>query len=477
MPSLAELLGLAPPSAPWSSYLAPSSGSGTPWWLQATGLQPNAPFAGPLAASPDVAPRIAPDIANGGWLGGVLAARNAARSPTSGGILQGAVPDMSQDAVRATASAPLTGAFTSGFGVIDPLTAFGLPAGASAMPPRSDGSLPWPSQDAGKLDASTGSCAPWRSVQVSVDPWQAPIFEPPNMSPLGWSIAPGRDGRTTSAGAAQAPPTAVADADPPRSALADFFESIPRGFLSGLADTASASGQAAQIEMQQPVDVPSADSATDILEQNVTGPLPRPQGTAGQYGATVGGFLGNPGSYLFPGGIGAKLATAVTGALGSEAAGQLTKGTWAEPFARIGGAVLGGGLGASALQRGAAAAESAANAVRRLGPEGAAMPRQSPASVVSPTGQMHHAISRKVYSALEDHPNLKGLYVYRDRRFETQAIDLAAHKGYETWHRQLDDEIANHIRRDSTMTPQQFEDYLRSRYARPDLLARFPKGL
>ncbi len=465
MPSLAELLGLAPPSAPWNSSLAPPSASATPWWLPAAGLQSNPPFADPLAASPNAAPHIAPDVANGGWLGGVLAARNAARSPTSGGILQGAVPDAGEDTAPATASAPLTGAFPFGVGVIDPLTAFRQPAGSSVTPTLSslwDGSRPWPSQGSGR---------------VPLDPWQAPIFGALNTSPLGWSIAPGDDAQTTQASAAQAPPTTVAATDPPRSALADFFESIPRGFLSGLAETASASGEAAQTEMQQPVDVPSADEATDILEQNVTGPLPRPQGIAGQYGATVGQFLGSPGSYLFPGGIGAKLATAVTGGLGSEAAGQLTKGTWAEPFARITAAVVGGGVSASAIQRGAAEAEAAANAVPRLGPPGAAMPRSSPAPVVSLTGQVHHAISKTVHEALEGHPNLKGLYAYRDPRFATRAINPAAHKGWETWHRQLDNEIANHIKKDSTMTPEQFEDYLRSRYARPDLLARFPKGL
>lgn len=55
-----------------------------------------------------------------------------------------------------------------------------------------------------------------------------------------------------------------------------------------------------------------------------------PQTTAGEYAQTVGEFVG--------GGSGARLGT-IAG-IGSEAAGQLTEGTAAEPFARLGGALL-----------------------------------------------------------------------------------------------------------------------------------------
>ena len=79
--------------------------------------------------------------------------------------------------------------------------------------------------------------------------------------------------------------------------------------------------------------------------------------------------------------------------------------------------------------------------------------------------------------ALETHPNLKGVYKYRDNRFVTQAIDEAAHKGYQKWHISLDKEIAEHIIRDRTLTPATFEAYLRQRYADPKLLAIFPNGL
>lgn len=93
------------------------------------------------------------------------------------------------------------------------------------------------------------------------------------------------------------------------------------------------------------------------------------------------------------------------------------------------------------------------------------------------TGQDHHAISKKVHNALEEIPSLAGRYRHRDPRFVTQAIDKDAHTGYQTWHRDLDDEIAEHIRGSGEMTPEGFEQYLRNRYRDPDLLARFPNAL
>lgn len=93
------------------------------------------------------------------------------------------------------------------------------------------------------------------------------------------------------------------------------------------------------------------------------------------------------------------------------------------------------------------------------------------------TGQMHHGISRTVHKALEAHPNLKGLYGARDSRFVTQAKDLASHRGYDTFHRNIDAEVAGWVRGNPNATAQQFESYLRGVYQRPDVLTRFPGGL
>jgi hypothetical protein len=92
------------------------------------------------------------------------------------------------------------------------------------------------------------------------------------------------------------------------------------------------------------------------------------------------------------------------------------------------------------------------------------------------TGQKHHPISKAVHTELENHPNLKGHYKHRDPRFVAQGKDLSAHNGFENWHRDLDNEIAKWIRDHKQATPASFERYLRERYARPDLKARFPNG-
>lgn len=93
------------------------------------------------------------------------------------------------------------------------------------------------------------------------------------------------------------------------------------------------------------------------------------------------------------------------------------------------------------------------------------------------TGQIHHGISRQVHKALEQHPNLKGVYQARDPRFVTQAKDAASHQGYQQWHRNLDAEVSNWVRSNPNATPQQFENYLQLRYSQPDLSGRFPNGL
>jgi len=99
--------------------------------------------------------------------------------------------------------------------------------------------------------------------------------------------------------------------------------------------------------------------------------------------------------------------------------------------------------------------------------------------VVKLTGQLHHAISAKIHKALERHKKLKGKYKYRDPRFTTRAIDSDAHRGYQTWHRNLDDELADWISHPDQkyLTPAQFEAKLREIYNRPALLERFPMGL
>jgi hypothetical protein len=100
-----------------------------------------------------------------------------------------------------------------------------------------------------------------------------------------------------------------------------------------------------------PASILQGPSSQDLQSkvENVTGPLYKPQTTAGEYAQTGAEFL--PGMIGGPGSIGAKLLTRVAApALASETAGQLTEGTGAEPYARVGGALLGGFGASKAMQ-------------------------------------------------------------------------------------------------------------------------------
>ena len=91
-------------------------------------------------------------------------------------------------------------------------------------------------------------------------------------------------------------------------------------------------------------------------------------------------------------------------------------------------------------------------------------------------GQIHHVISTKVARAVDDHPILSGLFAKRDNRFITQAIDGAAHRGYQRWHRELENEVVDWIRRNHDKNGDDFLAYLKALYERPDIKASFPNG-
>jgi hypothetical protein len=98
--------------------------------------------------------------------------------------------------------------------------------------------------------------------------------------------------------------------------------------------------------------------------ESATGPLYEPQTRPGRYAQTVGEFA--PAAVMGPGGVARNLATlAVVPGVASEAAGEATKGTPAEPWARTGAALV-TGLGASVLAR----PGTAARALERQLPEG-----------------------------------------------------------------------------------------------------------
>lgn len=102
----------------------------------------------------------------------------------------------------------------------------------------------------------------------------------------------------------------------------------------------NAAGSVGKMTMGPLANAPTSEQLQGSVE-GVTGEFYKPQTTAGEYANTVGQFV--PGAVMGPGGAVRKTAMAVVPGIASEAAGQATEGTAAEPYARIAGA-LGGGI-------------------------------------------------------------------------------------------------------------------------------------
>lgn len=90
--------------------------------------------------------------------------------------------------------------------------------------------------------------------------------------------------------------------------------------------------------------------------------------------------------------------------------------------------------------------------------------------------QRHHVISKKIHDALAKHRILKGKYKYQDANKVAVPRSAASHRGYQDWHRQLDNEIATWIDENPGASVDDFETYLRWRYNQPDLADVFPGG-
>jgi hypothetical protein len=91
-------------------------------------------------------------------------------------------------------------------------------------------------------------------------------------------------------------------------------------------------------------------------------------------------------------------------------------------------------------------------------------------------GQWHHIISKRIFEALERHQTLRGKYKARDSRFVSRAKNEQSHCGYQSWHRDVDREVAAWLKQHEKVTTQQFESYLREVYKQADLAKRFPHG-
>lgn len=97
---------------------------------------------------------------------------------------------------------------------------------------------------------------------------------------------------------------------------------------------------AAMAELDKPV--PGSATFNQAAAEGVTGPFYKPQTVAGEYARTAGEFA--PGAVVGPGGAIARAAQVAVPALVSETAGQVTRkiAPGMEPYARAGGAIVGG---------------------------------------------------------------------------------------------------------------------------------------
>lgn len=97
-----------------------------------------------------------------------------------------------------------------------------------------------------------------------------------------------------------------------------------------------------------------------------------PQSTSGEYVRNIGKFV--PAAAMGPGRVLTKVASGLGGALASETAGQIYKGSAAEPYARAAAALVGGAAGGAAAsffglgRTGGATAETIAKAVKGATP-------------------------------------------------------------------------------------------------------------
>lgn len=122
--------------------------------------------------------------------------------------------------------------------------------------------------------------------------------------------------------------------------------------------------------------VGSPRTTADVMSkvEGATGEFYKPQGVAEDYADTLGQFI--PGILMGPGkttvaAIKNGVMPTLLGAFGSETAGQATKGSWMEPYARfvggLSGGLLGGGVNNWASKPAAPIADVSAGAQARVG--------------------------------------------------------------------------------------------------------------
>jgi len=172
---------------------------------------------------------------------------------------------------------------------------------------------------------------------ASAMPWDSdPIVTPAAAVPSMWDRA-----KNTAADVAQALPTGIIKG---AIGLAGLPGDVA-GFIGRRADQAAEYITGEKLPESFKANTPAASVGGQRLTQDferATGNLYKPQTTLGEYAQTAGEFIPGAGRRI--------LAFGVAPAVVSETAGQITKGTPLEPYARAGAAVATGGLAALATR-------------------------------------------------------------------------------------------------------------------------------
>ena len=90
------------------------------------------------------------------------------------------------------------------------------------------------------------------------------------------------------------------------------------------------------------------------------------------------------------------------------------------------------------------------------------------------TGQRHHLLSNRIMRTLNNHRSLRGVFNRSNPRYIYNALDDAAHRGYQKWHRQYDEIVVNWLQNHPSATPAQFNRYLHNLHQQPWLRSRIP---
>ena len=88
------------------------------------------------------------------------------------------------------------------------------------------------------------------------------------------------------------------------------------------------------------------------------------------------------------------------------------------------------------------------------------------------TGQNHHPVSNPIQNAAQNNPNLRDI-VTRSNGGTVKASTAADHRGYQTWHRDVDANTVKWLGDNRYATLADFCNYMNGVYGTADMTARF----